>query len=669
MMGLQAIEATPKDGRPVFPVDQDTGDDTTAHWAARQGVSSQSKSAIAFSPTRRLPGSKTVEGSRGTSRVVARASGAAGVCVLWLFIGAVGDNGFCGESNIRARAFVAPTEKGRKIAQPNAQRLDVAQREAAQAPQAAPASEQNQAVEEEQARGRAEALVRAASSLRGELDSVRAAAEATRIKQKQALDQERDRADALARELTSLWAELDAARIGGSEAVQGPEAKVQQRQPPDQERDRAEALARELASVRAELDTVRAAGQEAARTAEAAKIEQKQALKQEQDRGEGLARELASVQAELDTARAAGQEAARAVEVAKIEQELALGTECNKAKPLVREAASVRKEVEQRFSFLAAAHAEVLQATETNSTIAAKQELVLAGERDRADALMRELTSVRNELEAANRQIAALNGPSAVCSREPAADSSQERVADSSSGTIEGKERSPEQISGEAIAATSKRSSASESPRPEPSSTARQAAPDLDPKAAMVTERSAVDRVKACSRFEGTERLKCVDELLQEMTPDAVQPQSPNWIISETASPVDYRPQIAARTTARALSQDAPSSLAIHCRAQRTDLIISTTGSWKQAPDGEVKVVYRINEDLPVEQRWRSADPGKSLAFQGDVVRFLRSMPDSGQILVRVFAGKAPSSESTFQLAGLDPVRRKIAAACNWPQP
>jgi hypothetical protein len=178
----------------------------------------------------------------------------------------------------------------------------------------------------------------------------------------------------------------------------------------------------------------------------------------------------------------------------------------------------------------------------------------------------------------------------------------------------------------------------------------------------------AVDRLRGCSKYEGIERLKCVDELLQEAAPDPVRPTSPNWVISETTSPVDYRPQIAALTTARASSsQDAPSSLAIHCRAQRTELIISTTGSWKQATDGEVKVVYRINEEPLVEQRWRPAEAGRSLAFQGDVVRFLRSMPDGGQILVKVYAGKFPPYESTFGLAGLDPIRRKIAAACNWP--
>jgi hypothetical protein len=181
----------------------------------------------------------------------------------------------------------------------------------------------------------------------------------------------------------------------------------------------------------------------------------------------------------------------------------------------------------------------------------------------------------------------------------------------------------------------------------------------------------AVDRLKACSQFEGMERLKCVDELLGEVVEpsDSAPSQGPNWIISETTSPVDYQPQIAAQTAARAASQDAPSSLAIHCRAHRTELIVSAMGSWKLVPNSEVKVEYRINEQPPVEQRWKAAEAGKSLAFQGDVVRFLRAMPDGGRILVKVFAGKSPPYESAFRLAGLDSVRRKIAAACSWPQP
>ncbi len=325
-MGLQAIEAGPKYGSPVFLVDQDTGDMTAAPWAVRHGVSFQREGAsIALPPAHWLRESKTAESSRGKSRVVAGASVAVAVCVLWLFIGAMGDNALCDESDTRAQAFVA-SENGRKIAQADARRdesllvsqvvettvveqrqilersrekvdipagrrpltqpLDAPQGKAAQAPQSAPAAvwEQKQALEYEQEWDRAEALARAlTSSLRGELDAARSAAEVKRIKQKQSLDQERGRADALARELTSLQAELDKARIVGLEAVQATEAEIKQRQALEQERDRADALARELASLRAELDAGRIAGAEVAQAA-VAEIKQRQALEQERDR-------------------------------------------------------------------------------------------------------------------------------------------------------------------------------------------------------------------------------------------------------------------------------------------------------------------------------------------------------------------------------------------------
>src|ERR1700738_3613720 len=437
-MGLQAIEATSKDGNPVFRVDQDTGDITTAHWAARHGVSFQREGAsIAFSATHWLLGSKTVGGSRGRSRVVARASVAAGVCVLGLFVGAVWDDGLCGESKTRAQAFVAPTEKGHKIAQPDA--------------------------------------------MRDESLLISQVVEMTVFEQKQILERGREEVNILAGRLTPIQ-RLDAAQ--GKAAQSAPAWERKQGLEREQEWDRAEALARALtSSLQGELDAVRSA-------AEAARIKQKQALEQERDRAGALARELTSLRAELDMARAEGLETARTAEAAKLEQKLAFGKEREKNETLTRELASARKEAEARSALLAAAHADVLQARETNTAIAAEQKLALASERDRADALTRELTSVRNKLEAGNWQIAALNAFRALHSREPAVDSSQERMAESSSRTIEAKAPLPEQISGEAVASTSGRSSASELPRPEPQSTAHEAASDLDPKVGMGTERS-----------------------------------------------------------------------------------------------------------------------------------------------------------------------------------
>lgn len=179
-----------------------------------------------------------------------------------------------------------------------------------------------------------------------------------------------------------------------------------------------------------------------------------------------------------------------------------------------------------------------------------------------------------------------------------------------------------------------------------------------------------VDRLKSCSQLSGAERSACIDKLLQDMAgaPEPAQPQTSTWIVSETTSPVDYTPQISAQTMAQELSQGGASSLTIHCRTRHIDLLISTAESWKPSANGEVKVVYRINEQPAVENRWKVAAAGRSLVFPGDAERVLRAMPDSGQITVRVHSGSDAPSESTFQLTGLDAVRRKLAATCNLSQ-
>jgi hypothetical protein len=459
-MGLQAIEAGPEYRSPVFLVDHDSVDLTTAHWAVSRSVSFQRAGAsIPLPPAHWLPRNKTVGSSRRRSRVVARASVAVATCVLWLFIGAGWDNALCGESDTRAQAFIV-AEKGHKTTQANArwdesllvsllvetavveqtqilkhgrekveslagrspltQPSGAPQGNVAQAPQSVPAAarERKQALEQEWF---ARALT---SSLRGELDEVRPAADAE-IKQNQALDQERARADDLARELTSLRAELKAARIAGPEVTQAAEAAIKQRQALELERN------------------------------------------QERDRADALARELTSLRAEFETARAVGLETAQTTAVAKIEQEQAFGKEREKIETLARELAAARKEAEASSTLLAAAHAKALRIIATNSAITAEHERALVSERDRADALARELTYARNGLEAGNRQIAALNSLRALHSRAAAVDRSQERMAKPHLRAIEGKGRSPEQTSGKAAAFILRPSPGSKLPRPE----------------------------------------------------------------------------------------------------------------------------------------------------------------------------------------------------------
>jgi hypothetical protein len=383
-----------------------------------------------------------------------------------------------------------------------------------EAAQAADAElKQRQALEREQ--DRADRLVRDIVSLQAELDAARTAgpkvaqAAAAEVEQKQALEQklkqERERAESFSRELASLRAELEGLRAAGPKVAQAAAAEAEKKQALEQklkqERERAESLSRELVSLRAEFEGLRAAGPKVAQAA-AAEVEKKQALeqkfKQERERAESLSRELASLRAELETSRAAGSEITRIAEAAKSEQELALGKQRYNNERLARELASARKEAEERSALLAAAHAEVLQVAETNRAIAAEQKLAFAGERDRADALARELVSVKNELDASNRRTGALNALAAMHPREPAMDGSHERMTESSSRTIEGNGRSLEQLPGDVVASTSGRSSASEPPRSQAQPIAGEAASGLDPKAAIVTER--VTSASAASR-------------------------------------------------------------------------------------------------------------------------------------------------------------------------
>ncbi|MBR0816800.1 hypothetical protein [Bradyrhizobium liaoningense] len=163
--------------------------------------------------------------------------------------------------------------------------------------------------------------------------------------------------------------------------------------------------------------------------------------------------------------------------------------------------------------------------------------------------------------------------------------------------------------------------------------------------------------------------MTCVDDQIGEAPEQTFQapPPSPNWIVSETTSPVDHKPQIAARTTARAGSKDGLSSLAIHCRANRTELLLSASSSWTNTPVTEIRVVFQINDQPPVDQRWKVAEGGRSLAFPGDAARFINSMPGVGRLLAKVYAGTAPPYEETFELTGLDAVRRRFAKVCVWP--
>jgi len=138
-----------------------------------------------------------------------------------------------------------------------------------------------------------------------------------------------------------------------------------------------------------------------------------------------------------------------------------------------------------------------------------------------------------------------------------------------------------------------------------------------------------------------------------------------NWVVSETTSPVDYSALITATIRSASSVKDAPNILAIRCRQLRTELIVRTEGTWSLTRATEVQVDYQINDQSFVRSKWVLSGDGKTVTYKDDAVGLLRSLPEGALLKINVL-DKPASHDATFQLTGLDAIRKKIAVACKW---
>ena len=106
--------------------------------------------------------------------------------------------------------------------------------------------------------------------------------------------------------------------------------------------------------------------------------------------------------------------------------------------------------------------------------------------------------------------------------------------------------------------------------------------------------------------------------------------------------------------------------LSIYCRNGRTELVVA--GSAISGRGENYIVSYRINGDQPVQTAGGTPSFGSGVAFKGDVVRLLQSLPEEGEIAVRLSPRTGVARNGNFSLGGLKMVREKLAAACRWPQ-
>jgi hypothetical protein len=144
------------------------------------------------------------------------------------------------------------------------------------------------------------------------------------------------------------------------------------------------------------------------------------------------------------------------------------------------------------------------------------------------------------------------------------------------------------------------------------------------------------------------------------------KPQDTDWIVSETTSPVDYSPLITAVIRSTTSLQDAPNTLVIRCLGPRTEVLLRTEGTWRASRSSKVQVAYQINDQPPAKLQWITSADGKTASYGNDAVGFLQSLPEGARLKINVLDRAGPGHEATFQLAGLDAVRKKIAVPCKW---
>jgi hypothetical protein len=175
-------------------------------------------------------------------------------------------------------------------------------------------------------------------------------------------------------------------------------------------------------------------------------------------------------------------------------------------------------------------------------------------------------------------------------------------------------------------------------------------------------------RLKACGAIAaGAERLACFDALAGKETPAAPTVVASHWEIRESKSAVDSSPETTGLNALASVGVD-PAALVLRCRDHKTEFFIAANDPWRKDAGG-VRVFYRTGDGAAIERDWPGSASGKAAFAPGDTIAFAQSLPESGELFIRVFDATGEPHEAIFQLDGIAEVRRRVAAACDWPAP
>ncbi|QQO31945.1 hypothetical protein JJC00_25550 [Bradyrhizobium diazoefficiens] len=173
-------------------------------------------------------------------------------------------------------------------------------------------------------------------------------------------------------------------------------------------------------------------------------------------------------------------------------------------------------------------------------------------------------------------------------------------------------------------------------------------------------------QLRSCLQKEHEERLGCLDKMTRTIASQRRPTSENDWIVSQTTSPVDYSAIATATTSSRSGTDETAMQLSIRCRAGRTELALAGPGISRGGGDDTIS--YRVNDRPAVQVAAAPPAFGPGVAFAGDVVRLLQSLPDNGELIVLLSSRGGTTRDGSFSLAGLDAARAKMAAACRWPR-
>jgi len=148
----------------------------------------------------------------------------------------------------------------------------------------------------------------------------------------------------------------------------------------------------------------------------------------------------------------------------------------------------------------------------------------------------------------------------------------------------------------------------------------------------------------------------------------ATKPPESSWVVSETTSPIDYRPLLMAVIRPTSSSEGGPSGLTVRCLGGQTALSIHTEGAWRAPHKNALPVDHQINDQSVVRQMWTLSADAKNATYTGDPVALLRLLPEGTRLTINVPDSGNARHEATFMLAGLEAVRKRIGTACKWPK-